>query len=600
MQKRIFGLLTIAALAFGACQGATNTPSPSAPASTPPSASAPASSAPSPSGGVDLTNTKYAPEAAANTGGTIVLGEWQFPDSLNIYYAQAETDLEAAIPSFSGLWDVTNDLKYVPDLTKDVPLVSNGGVVVNGTAMDVTVHLKDGMQWSDGSPITCDDLIATWKWNMDPANTGLAGGTVGWEDISSIDGAGTTTCVMHFSKIYEGYLGLVWPLLPAKYIQSVPVKDATTKLYPMGNISSGVFSGPYIPTEIKTDAQITYKPNPNWKTISGHDPYLSSLIGKYYGTADAMLAGYKAGEIDVAQDLNDADVPKTAGMPSNEVFIHDSLTYELLALNGASFNKKFGSDWQTIEKAIKETVDKQAIANGPLAGNVTPTINFVSPLSWFYKDEGTWPGANPTQAKSDLAAAGWVAGSDGTLAKGGTKLSITLCTTTRQVREDTLALVASELKNVGIAATVLAKPPSPDVFGGWNDVTADTQCNLQRGNFDVAEFAYVSPADPLGAYNVYTCAGIPDNPPHNGQNITRTCIPALDAAWNQVKGSVDFNVVKTAMATVQDIYVQNAFEIPLYNRKDVWLVNPKLHNFTGNPTTFAAEWNIGDWWLATS
>ena len=51
------------------------------------------------------------------------------------------------------------------------------------------------------------------------------------------------------------------------------------------------------------------------------------------------------------------------------------------------------------------------------------------------------------------------------------------------------------------------------------------------------------------------------------------------------------------MGTIQDIYVtdQNTYELPLYMRKDVWLVKPRIHNFTGNPTTSAGEWNIGDW-----
>jgi hypothetical protein len=37
--------------------------------------------------------------------------------------------------------------------------------------------------------------------------------------------------------------------------------------------------------------------------------------------------------------------------------------------------------------------------------------------------------------------------------------------------------------------------------------------------------------------------------------------------------------------------------MPLYMRKDIWLVSAKLHNFTGNPTPTAGEWNIGDWWV---
>ena len=526
----------------------------------------------------------------------IVVAEWQFPDTVNPYLAQAETDIEIAGGMFLNLVDVTPDLRTVPTLVTSVPTLANGGVKMNGAGMDVTWTLKTGMQWSDGSPINCDDLKATWKWIMDAANTGLAGGTIGWEDISGITGGTGTTCVMSFKKVYEGYLYLVAPLLPAKYITSISVADAATKLYPLSNLKSGVYDGPYIPTDLATDSQITTVSNAKWSTISGKAPAVDQVIWKYYADAATMLQGYKAGEYDIAQDLNDADIPSLAGIDLNQQVIHDSLTYELHSFNNKSLQTKFGADYKTIVAAIKLATDRQAIAAGPLGGNVSVSNNFISPLTWYYKNEGGSTAADPAAATKLLTDAGWVKGSDGILAKGGVKLELQYCTTTRQVRQDTLKLVASQLNAIGIKADVNAVS-STDLFGGWDAAKADTKCNLVHGNFDVAEFAYVSPLDPLGSYNVYTTQGIPDNAPHNGQNVTRISLPALDTAYNNVKGSVDPAVVKAAMASIQDIYVsdQNTYELPLYNRKDVWLVQPRIHNFTGNPTTSAGEWNIGDW-----
>ena len=526
----------------------------------------------------------------------IVVAEWQFPDTVNPYLAQAETDIEVSDSMFLNLVDVTPDLRTVPDLVTSVPTLANGGVKMNGAGMDVTWTLKSGMQWSDGTPINCDDMTGTWKWIMDPANTGLAGGTVGWEDISGITGGTGTTCVMSFSKVYEGYLYLVAPLLPAKYISSISVADAPTKLYPLNNLKSGVYDGPYIPTDLATDSQITTVSNAKWSTIGGKAPAVDQVIWKYYADAATMLQGYKAGEYDVAQDLNDADIPSLAGIDLNQQVIHDSLTYELHSFNQKSLQTKFGADYKTIVAAIKLATDRQAIAAGPLGGNVSVSNNFISPLTWYYKNEGGSTAADPAAATKLLTDAGWVKGSDGILAKGDVKLELQYCTTTRQVRQDTLKLVASQLNAVGIKADVNAVS-STDLFGGWDAAKADTKCNLVHGNFDVAEFAYVSPLDPLGSYNVYTTQGIPDNAPHNGQNTTRISLPALDTAYNNVKGSVDPTVVKAAMAAIQDIYVsdQNTYELPLYNRKDVWLVQPRIHNFTGNPTTSAGEWNIGDW-----
>jgi ABC-type transport system substrate-binding protein len=147
---------------------------------------------------------------------------------------------------------------------------------------------------------------------------------------------------------------------------------------------------------------------------------------------------------------------------------------------------------------------------------------------------------------------------------------------------------------------VQAVPALPDLFGGWNDVPADTTCNLIHGNYDVGEHAYISPLDPLGGYNVYHSSGIPDNPPHNGQNETRISLPSLDEAYDEVRSNVDFAKVRDAMWTVQDVYgsEDNTYELPLYSRKDVNLVSPKIQNYTGNPSTASSMWNIGDWWLS--
>jgi peptide/nickel transport system substrate-binding protein len=55
-----------------------------------------------------------------------------------------ETDIEASDSMFDSLLSVTPDLKYVPDLATNIPTVENGGVVINGSGMDVTWTLRPG------------------------------------------------------------------------------------------------------------------------------------------------------------------------------------------------------------------------------------------------------------------------------------------------------------------------------------------------------------------------------------------------------------------------------------------------------------------------
>jgi peptide/nickel transport system substrate-binding protein len=597
MRQRLGSVLTVAVLVASACSSSTGTPSPRTAATL---TQMPVTAVPSPtSAAILLTGSGYKATPPAATGGKIVLAGWQYPATFNPYFARLGADFEVTDSMFDGLLTVTPDLRYAPDLALDVPTVDNGGVVLKGGGMDVTFNLKPGMLWSDGQPITCDDVRATWAWNMDPANSSLAGGTAGWEDISGIDGGTGTRCVIHYSRVYEGYLGLVSAVLPAHYITTVPVKDAPTKLYPMINPSAGVYSGPYVPTAAKARAQVTLVPNPKWESISGHAPWLQSVTWKYYSDPATMIAAFNTGGYDVGQGLGNADIPALAGIDPSQTVIHDSLAYELLAFNNASIKDKFGTDYPIIIGAIKLATDRPAIAGGPLAGHVTLSNNFTLPLTWYYKDLGGSVAVDPTSASTLLANAGWSRNADGYLSKEAKLLELSYCSDNSQVRVNTLKLVAAQLKSIGIKVDVNTKP-SADVFGLWNNSKPDTQCNLRRGNFDVAEFSYEwSPMDPLLQYRAYRSDEIPDNPPNTGENVTRVNLPALDKAYGTVKGSVDFRQIRDAMSVIQDIYGsdKNTYELPLYFRKDVWLVGSRLHNFTGNPSSAGGEWNIGDWWV---
>ncbi len=595
-RRRSLGLLATATILVSACSGSTATQSPSAvPTSSTPAVESPAGSvAPT---GPDLTTTTYKAIPNGNVSTKpLIVAEWQSVSTFNYYYAQANTDVEAQAPSLLGLVQTTNDLKYVGDMLTEVPFVANGDVVVTGAAMAVTYKLKPGMKWSDGSAITCKDLDGTWKWIMDKAQTGLAGGTTGWEDIASIDTTSDTNCVVNFSKVYEGYLGLFSPLFPAAYLATVPVKDAGTKLYPLTNLKSGVYSGPFTPTDYKADAQLNYVANPNYATIHPEAKLgFTSMIFKYYGDSDAMKAGFDAGEYDLAMDLNHSDIPSITG--KKNVLVNDGTTYEQLSINNKALGDKYGAANVTaIKKALALAINKKDITDRVLGGTVVPTSNPISPLDWYHVavPDQTY---DPAAANKVLDDAGFTKGADGIRTVNGKKLSLTFCTSTRPYRVDSLSVYASNMKDIGIDAVTKAVKANPNLFGGWNDVQPDEPCNLIRGNYDVAMFAWVAPLDPLGSYNVYTCGGIPDAAPHNGQNNTRACDPAVDQIWNDVKSNVDFAKIGDAMAKWQQYYNANVVEVPLFQWKDVYLVNPKLQNVVGNPTTASVLWNVQDWWV---
>jgi peptide/nickel transport system substrate-binding protein len=604
MRKRLVGLLGSTMIVLSACQGAAS-PSPSTPVASTPESSTPSESGPAPSASeapVDLTNTAYAPEDGKD-GGTIIIGDWQEANQFNPFYLGQVTEANVASAAWASLVTLTHDYKYAADLAKEIPTTANGGVKVpgdGGDAMTVTWTLRDGLKWSDGQPLTCDDFKYAQEWVLDKDNSGI--GTIsGYQAISKLDCTSDTVMVWHFPKIYEGYITLAVAPLPRHFLSKIPVKDQVTGAgFRPNEIKNLPVSGAFKFDTVTPGAELRLVKNPNytsWKT--GKPAHLDSLVWKWYGDADAMIAGYKAGEVDFATDLQDSDIPKVQDL-GDQVSAIPALLSEFLRPNWSAAECSHNPTVQdrgtgcpmadsAMRQAVSFAIDKNAINERLLGGTVQIANTNISPGAWFFADQ---PPAtyDPEKAKSILDAAGWVAGADGIREKGGLKAKIELCTTSRQVRQDTLALIAGWLRDVGIEGVPNPVDPA-NIFADYNTATRDTPCALSHSNFDLAEHAFSSSIDPLGNYFSYHSSQFEPK----GVNDAQVKDPDIDKSMDDVQNSVDFTVIKAAMAQFQKVYVEKTVEIPLYYRKNVELASPKLGNYFANPTQAGPTWNAVDW-----
>ena len=213
--RKLVGLFASAAIVVAACGGTSATQAPAsvaAPTAPAASAGAPSGSAEAPSasgaaGEINLFGTTYAPAEPTAQGGTIIIGDWQEATQFNPYYLGQVTEANVASAVWHSLLTISNDFKYIPQLAADpIPTTENGGVTLgqNGDAMTVTWKLRDGLKWSDGQPLTCDDFKYAWEWVMDKDNTGVV--LAGFEDTTAVDCPSDTDIVMHYNKVFEGYL----------------------------------------------------------------------------------------------------------------------------------------------------------------------------------------------------------------------------------------------------------------------------------------------------------------------------------------------------------------------------------------------------------
>jgi peptide/nickel transport system substrate-binding protein len=616
MRKRLVGLLAGAVIVFAACgTAASPTPSASAPASQPATSAPPSAPASSGAAAIDLTGTAYKPEDGTD-GGSIIIGDWQEANQFNPYYVGQVTEANVASAAWSSLVVLTHDYRYAPDLATGVPTVDNGGVKApgdNGDAMTVTWTLRDGLKWSDGEPLTCDDFKYAAEWVLDKDNVGVI--TSGFEDLK--DGANGIECtsdtemVWHFAKIYEGYILMMVAPLPRHFLEKIPMADQVNGAgFRADEVANTPVSGAFKFESVTPQQELRLAKNPNYTSFSAGKPaHLDNLIWKWYGDADLMIAGFKAGEVDFATDLQDSDIPKVQDL-GDQVSAIPALLYEFLRPNWSEgpfdATKKVGgcsrnpavADRGTgcpmadpaMRQALAYAIDKNEINSRLLGGTVQVANTNISPGAWFFADQ-TPATFDQDKAKQILADGGWAdSDGDGILEKGGLKAKIELCTTTRQVRIDTLALISDWLKDVGIEG-VSNPVDAGNIFADYNEATADTPCALSTSNFDLAEHAFSSSIDPLGNYFSYHSSQFePD-----GANDAQVSDSGIDAALDTVKNSVDFAVIKDAMAEFQKIYVEKTVEVPLYYRKNVELVGPKLGNFFANPTQAGPTWNAVDW-----
>jgi peptide/nickel transport system substrate-binding protein len=120
-----------------------------------------------------IASTAFAPFALADghegergRDGEVKVIYWQAPSILNPYLSGGTKDIESSSLVIEPMARHDQDGNLVPYLTEEVPTVANGGVSEDLTS--ITWKLKEGLLWSDGSPVTSADLVFTAQYCMDP------------------------------------------------------------------------------------------------------------------------------------------------------------------------------------------------------------------------------------------------------------------------------------------------------------------------------------------------------------------------------------------------------------------------------------------------
>jgi peptide/nickel transport system substrate-binding protein len=622
MRKRIFGVLASTMFVFAACNGASSpSPSSAAPASQPAastgteaSGSAPAASA---SGGSSDLNTalfatSFKPVTDATPGGTLIMGEWQPPDNLNLFYTNAAAAAEAIEPAMRGLVNITSDGKYIPDLAAKVPTVGDG-VTINsdGKTFTVEVTLRPNLKWSDGKPLTMNDFKATWQWAIDKDQAGCILCPIGFTSIDNIDvSADGLTGTLHFKELYAGWLGfLTGVFYQADWLKSIPVKDASKSMPISSAIASVPFNGPFIVTNA-SKTEIDYAPNPNWAAgvdlaVGGqaHAPYLAGLKFQFFDTKDGMIAAFKSGAIDIALNMTQADYATIKDVdPSVGIAeLQPAWQYEHLDLNNDPDKKRGNGLWDpAIRKAIAMAVNKDDMIAAIFPGQQTTAACSPAPPGQWFRAEETCPAYDEAGANAALDAAGMKVGASGNREMNGKEVNLELCTTAgNPTRLTEFQKLQGYLQAVHIKSYIKTADATSVIFGPWADTKPDTDCAIYRGNYDIADYASLLTSDPYNNYYFsYSTEAWPEKGDHSGTNNTRFSDPDMDKALTALKTDVDLSKQLADAKAVQDAYNAGIPEIPLYYRSETTGLSVHVGGWPGyNVSSAGATWMTEDWFF---
>ncbi|MFL5688465.1 MAG: peptide ABC transporter substrate-binding protein, partial [Chloroflexota bacterium] len=390
MQKRLFGILASIAVLAAACGGATTSSAPP-PASTAPGQSAAPAETPAPSV-ADLADQQIL---------HIDLG--QEPPTLDPNKAQDSTSIAVLHGINRGLVYFDKDLKVVPALAKDLPVVS-------ADAKTMTFTLKDDLKYSNGDPIVAGDFVYGIKRTLDPrtaapyayvlceiqgadALLGAANGCGDKEaptkdaDIEkALKDVGVTapddkTVVVQLSKPATYFIDVM-----ALWI-AVPVQEKWATSANFTEAANYIGSGPF---KLKTwdhNSQIVLVPNENW--AGDVKPTLTEIDMSMTTEPAQGQAAYEAGELDMVLTPSE-DIQRVKADPDLGSQVVD---IPALSITYYTYNNKTGPTAnKDFRIALTQAIDKKAFIDATFAGIGDPANSFVMPgIPGYQKDLDPYP-----------------------------------------------------------------------------------------------------------------------------------------------------------------------------------------------------------------
>ncbi|MGH7162539.1 MAG: ABC transporter substrate-binding protein [Planctomycetota bacterium] len=385
-------------------------------------------------------------------GGQVVLALLGDVDSFNPYLS----DTIEADHVHGLLWPLP--LKEHADYHQGPPTFGPGLVdrwEVSGTT--VRMHLRDNATWSDGTPVTVDDVA----FSLDAARND----DVAWPNssivghIERLEAVDAKNYVLHFKLEYPDMLmdSKDWRIVPKHVFSKTPFKD--WKSYGGWDEAAKVAFGPFKVERYKHNEEFVLVPNPTY--WSPELPRLQRVIFRVVPSTQTQVDALLSGEIDAMEGLPAKDAKRILDHGDLRLFSFLSRSYIFAGWNCQHW---IFTDPE-VRRAMTHAIDRENIVEACYYGYAE--IGTSPILSSFWAHDASiepWP-YDPDEALRILEGRGWTRGRDGVLEREGKRFEFWMSTNAgNKIREQILQLIQSNLKEIGVVMK-----PRPIDANAWSE-----------------------------------------------------------------------------------------------------------------------------------
>lgn len=424
-----------------------------------------------------------------------------------------------------------------------------------------TFHLRDGLKWSDGSDLTANDFVYSWRRVCDPEVAAPYAETVlgmvkGFDE--AIDGNLEALAVTAVDdKTLQVELSA-----PCTYFDSLaafatlsPVQEATVEANGEAwaiDAATYVSNGPFYVTEWVPDSYILMSKNPYYWNADAIK--LGSIRWNLIEDSNAAYSAYQNGEVLMIKDVPTEEIPSLEG--NEEFHVEPIIGTYYISYNDQvePFNNPL------VRKALNLAIDREYVANTLMQGTYSPATNFMGP-GW--KDtDGTDFCEKANGGQPYLSATADIEGAKAALAEAGYPDGEGLPVLHYSTNDADYHKVVAEYlqqawKEIGVDLEV--------EIVEWSSFTPQRRA----GDYEIARNGWVGDySDPSNMLDLLYSS--------NGNNDGKYASEEYDAAMDIARSTIDVAERSAALHQAEDIMMADSACCPLAYYNDFWLQSPKI------------------------